>query len=106
MIESEEIGGCATWKWHVAGFLFCGIILRVYIRSARRPHLCLMILQLWKPNAPSSWKDIIPPAEGKVLEIGVGPGVNFVHYDPATESKAYALDLIQAWSGLQNGNGA
>jgi len=35
---------------------------------------------------------IVPLAQGKVLEIGVGPGVNFVHYDPATVSKVYALE--------------
>jgi hypothetical protein len=27
-----------------------------------------------------------------VLEIGVRPGVSFTHYDPATVSKAYALE--------------
>jgi SAM-dependent methyltransferase len=35
---------------------------------------------------------IIPFAQGKVLEIGVGPGVNFVHYDPTRVSKVYALE--------------
>src|SRR5437660_7539266 len=35
---------------------------------------------------------IIPLAQGTVLEIGVGPGVNFVHYDPARVSKVYALE--------------
>jgi ubiquinone/menaquinone biosynthesis C-methylase UbiE len=35
---------------------------------------------------------ILPLAEGIVLEIGVGPGVNFVHYDPAKVSKVYALE--------------
>jgi ubiquinone/menaquinone biosynthesis C-methylase UbiE len=35
---------------------------------------------------------IIPLAQGRVLEIGVGPGVNFVHYDPARVSKLYALE--------------
>jgi ubiquinone/menaquinone biosynthesis C-methylase UbiE len=35
---------------------------------------------------------IVRWAEGKVLEIGVGPGVNFVHYDPAKVSKIYALE--------------
>jgi SAM-dependent methyltransferase len=31
-------------------------------------------------------------AQGKVLEIGVGPGVNFVHYDPTRVTKVYALE--------------
>jgi hypothetical protein len=35
---------------------------------------------------------IVPLAEGKVLEIGVGPGVNFVHYDPERVTKVYALE--------------
>jgi SAM-dependent methyltransferase len=35
---------------------------------------------------------IIPLAQGTVLEIGVGPGINFVHYDPTRVSKVYALE--------------
>ena len=35
---------------------------------------------------------LIPLAHGEVLEIGVGPGTNFVHYDPARVSKLYALE--------------
>ena len=35
---------------------------------------------------------ILPLAEGRILEIGVGPGVNFAHYDPAKVSKVYALE--------------
>ncbi len=35
---------------------------------------------------------MIPLAQGEVLEIGVGPGVNFVHYDPKKVSKVYALE--------------
>jgi ubiquinone/menaquinone biosynthesis C-methylase UbiE len=35
---------------------------------------------------------IVLMAQGIVLEIGVGPGVNFVHYDPARVSKLYALE--------------
>ena len=35
---------------------------------------------------------IVPLAEGDVLEVGVGPGVNFVHYDPARVNKIYALE--------------
>jgi SAM-dependent methyltransferase len=35
---------------------------------------------------------IVPLAQGEVLEIGVGPGVNFVHYDVAKISKLHALE--------------
>jgi SAM-dependent methyltransferase len=35
---------------------------------------------------------IVPLAQGNVLEIGVGPGVNFVHYDRAKVNKVYALE--------------
>jgi len=35
---------------------------------------------------------IIPQAEGKVLEIGVGSGANFVHYDSTKVNKLYALE--------------
>src|SRR5258708_10179335 len=35
---------------------------------------------------------IIPFAAGEVLEIGVGAGANFVHYDPSKVRKLYALE--------------
>jgi len=35
---------------------------------------------------------IIPLAQGNVLEIGVGPGVNFTQGDPARVNKVYALE--------------
>lgn len=35
---------------------------------------------------------IVPLAQGKVLEIGAGSGINFIHYDPARVSKLYALE--------------
>lgn len=35
---------------------------------------------------------IVPLAEGDVLEVGVGRGVNFAHYDPARVNKIYALE--------------
>jgi ubiquinone/menaquinone biosynthesis C-methylase UbiE len=37
-------------------------------------------------------KQLIPRAAGTVLEIGVGPGVNFAHYDPAKVTRLYALE--------------
>jgi len=37
-------------------------------------------------------KRIVPLAQGNVLEIGVGPGVNFIHYDPTKVTKVYALE--------------
>jgi ubiquinone/menaquinone biosynthesis C-methylase UbiE len=37
-------------------------------------------------------KRIVSLAKGTVLEIGVGPGVNFVHYDPAKVGRVYALE--------------
>lgn len=35
---------------------------------------------------------IVQMAKGHVLEIGVGPGVNFSHYDPNKVSKIFALE--------------
>jgi ubiquinone/menaquinone biosynthesis C-methylase UbiE len=37
-------------------------------------------------------QQIIPLAEGKVLEIGVGSGANFIHYDSGRVNKLYALE--------------
>jgi SAM-dependent methyltransferase len=37
-------------------------------------------------------QQIIPLAQGNVLEIGVGSGANFVHYDAARVTKLYALE--------------
>jgi ubiquinone/menaquinone biosynthesis C-methylase UbiE len=37
-------------------------------------------------------QQIIPLAQGEVLEIGVGSGANLPHYDPARVSKLYALE--------------
>ena len=35
---------------------------------------------------------VIPLAYGEVLELGVGPGVNFAYYDSAKVSKLFALE--------------
>jgi ubiquinone/menaquinone biosynthesis C-methylase UbiE len=37
-------------------------------------------------------QQIIPQAQGTVLEIGAGSGANFRHYDPAKVNKLYALE--------------
>jgi ubiquinone/menaquinone biosynthesis C-methylase UbiE len=37
-------------------------------------------------------QQIIPQAEGKVLEIGAGSGANFNYYDPAKVTGLYALE--------------
>lgn len=37
-------------------------------------------------------KRIVPLAEGDILEIGVGPGVDFAHYDPQKVNKVYTLE--------------
>jgi ubiquinone/menaquinone biosynthesis C-methylase UbiE len=37
-------------------------------------------------------QQIIPRAEGMVLEIGAGSGANFIHYDPAKVIKLHALE--------------
>ena len=37
-------------------------------------------------------RKLLAEAHGAVLEIGVGPGVNFAHYDPDKVSKLYALE--------------
>jgi ubiquinone/menaquinone biosynthesis C-methylase UbiE len=37
-------------------------------------------------------QQIIPLAQGNVLEIGVGSGANFIHYDPTKVRKLYALE--------------
>ena len=45
-------------------------------------------------------QQIIPLAHGTVLEIGVGPGVNFVYYDPTRVQKVYALEPNPGMLGL------
>lgn len=37
-------------------------------------------------------QQIIPVAQGKVLEVGAGSGANFVHYDATRVTKLYALE--------------
>jgi ubiquinone/menaquinone biosynthesis C-methylase UbiE len=37
-------------------------------------------------------REMIPLSQGKVLEIGVGSGANFIYYDATKVSKLYALE--------------
>jgi ubiquinone/menaquinone biosynthesis C-methylase UbiE len=61
-----------------------------FYRNHVYPHIVSM---LGNPKPVHAIRQrLVPLAQGKVLEIGVGPGVNFVHYDPARVSKVYALE--------------
>lgn len=44
------------------------------------------------PPIRSRRGQLLSQASGDVLEIGVGPGVNFAHYDPGKVRKLYALE--------------
>jgi ubiquinone/menaquinone biosynthesis C-methylase UbiE len=68
---------------------FRGILMSFY-KERVYPHL-VSLLGNPKPIADIR-KRILPAAQGDVLEIGVGPGVNFAHYDPAKVKKIYALE--------------
>ena len=61
-----------------------------FYRDHVYPHLVSM---LGNPKPIDDIRQrIVPLAQGNVLEIGVGPGVNFVHYDAAKVAKVYALE--------------
>ncbi len=61
-----------------------------FYRDHIYPHLVSM---LGNPKPIQKVRQrIIPLAQGQVLEIGVGSGLNFVYYDPARVSKVYALE--------------
>ena len=49
---------------------------------------------------------IVPQAHGDVLELGVGPGFNFVYYDPDKVSKVFALEPNPGMLHLAAGRGA
>jgi SAM-dependent methyltransferase len=44
------------------------------------------------PPIRSRRRQLLSAARGNVLELGVGSGVNFVHYDPRKVSRLYALE--------------
>jgi len=54
-------------------------------------------------------QEIIPQAQGIVLEIGAGSGANFTHYDSAKVTKLYALEpnpgMIQFAERKRHGTG-
>jgi len=54
------------------------------------PHIIHFTCGL-KPNMRQREK-VIPLAQGRVLEIGVGSGLNFPYYNPNKVSKVYGLD--------------
>ena len=60
-----------------------------FYREHVYPHL---VSVLGNPKPIEDIQQRIVPWQGSVLEIGVGPGVNFTHYDPARISKVYALE--------------
>lgn len=64
--------------------------MTAFYRDHIYPHL-VDLLGNPKPIAEIRQR-IVPLAHGCVLEIGVGPGVNFVHYDPGRVRKIYALE--------------
>lgn len=61
-----------------------------FYRDRIYPHLVTLL------GNPKPFEEIrrriVPLAQGTVLEIGVGPGVNFVHYDSDRVKKIYALE--------------
>ena len=61
-----------------------------FYRDRVYPHLIRILGD--PPPIRNVRQRILTQAQGKVLEIGVGSGANFVHYDPAKVSKLYALE--------------
>jgi SAM-dependent methyltransferase len=78
--------------------LFGGLQPRETLMAFYREHIYTHLVRLLSNPKPirDLRQQIIPAAEGTVLEIGVGSGVNFPHYDPARVSKLYALEPNQA----------
>ncbi len=79
-----------------SGYQFCLVrlggrepVLSFY-RNRVYPHI-VTVLGNPKPIQKIR-QQLIPSALGTVLEIDVGPGVNFAYYDPTKVSKIYALE--------------
>lgn len=61
-----------------------------FYRDCIYPHL---VNRLGNPKPIRDVRErIVPMAEGTVLEIGVGPGVNFAHYNLGKINRVYALE--------------
>jgi SAM-dependent methyltransferase len=61
-----------------------------FYRDHIYPHL---VNKLGNPKPIRDVRErMVSLAEGTVLEVGVGPGVNFAHYNPARVNKVYALE--------------
>ena len=61
-----------------------------FYRDTIYPHLVDMLGD--PPPIEKIRQQIIPLAEGNVLEIGVGSGANFFHYDATRVTKLHALE--------------
>ena len=59
-----------------------------------RDHIYPYLVDAWgdPPPIQEIRQKVIPFAQGKVLEIGVGSGANFIHYDATRVTKLYALE--------------
>lgn len=61
-----------------------------FYRNRVYPHI---VTALGNPKPVQKIRQrLLPLAQGTVLEVGVGPGVNFSYYDPGKVSKVYALE--------------
>jgi SAM-dependent methyltransferase len=77
-------GTCGEWAKRTYGSS-C-----VFLQDHVYPHL---VSKLGNPKPIEEIRRrMVPLAQGNVLEIGVGPGVNFVHCDPAKVARIYALE--------------
>jgi 16S rRNA A1518/A1519 N6-dimethyltransferase RsmA/KsgA/DIM1 with predicted DNA glycosylase/AP lyase activity len=74
-----------------------------FYRERIYPHL-VSLLGNPKPIAQIRQR-IVPLAQGDVLEVGVGPGVNFSLYDLARVQKVYALEPNSGCSVVPKNNG-
>jgi SAM-dependent methyltransferase len=71
-----------------------------FYRNRVYPHI-VSVLGNPKPIQRTR-QQIVPSAQGTVLEVGVGPGVNFEYYDPAKVDKLYALEPNQGMVEREN----